>query len=408
MNAKPITEHEKSTWKQAGCLFLFGMVFFCVGVGVLIGTLLIPWLSSQAAQDWTEVPCTIVSSEVEIHRGDESTSYSVEAEFTYEIDQQTFTSDRYDFNAAKRSRKKCKEIVGQLPAGKKTVCFVDPDDPQSAVLNREFLMSWMTLLFGLIFSTVGAFVAIGLPIIANRPKKIKKAISSPSGLATAHGLHTADGNSTGLYEEDLEDQQWDVPQRLKPSTTKVGTLVGVIFFALFWNGIVTTIVWNGTAGFGWEFSSIFLLLFMVPFVLVGLLLIFAVVMSFLSLFNPVFEIAMSTGAITRGDTVDVAWEIKGNANRIRRLRIAAVGTESAQYQQGTSTYTDKSEFGLIPIADTIDAQEISFGSVPVTIPADAMHTFADQHNKVTWAIHLKAEITKFSDVFQRHDFRVKP
>lgn len=408
MNAKPITEHEKSTWKQAGCLFLFGMVFFCAGVGVLIFTLLIPWLSSRASQNWSEVPCKIVASRVEIHRGDESTSYSVEAKYTYEVDQQTFTSQRYDFNATKRSRRKCKEIVDQLPAGKETVCFVDPHDPQSAVLNREFLMSWMTLVFGLIFSTVGAFVAIGLPMFANRPNKIKKAISSSSGSATAHGLQSTDRISSGLYEEDLEDQQWDVPQRLKPSTTKVGTLAGIIFFALFWNGIVSVFLWNGIAGFDLGFFSIFMLLFMIPFVLVGLLLIFGVVISFLSLFNPVFEIAMSTGAITRGDTVDVAWEIKGNANRIRRLRIAAAGTESAQYQQGTSTYTDNSEFGMITIADTTDAQEISFGSVAVTIPADAMHTFADQHNKVTWAIHLRAEIAKFPDVFQKHNFRVKP
>ncbi len=70
----------------------------------------------------------------------------METEFTYEFNQQKFSSDQYDFNGTQRSRKECKAIVRSLPAGKETVCFVDPDDPENAVMNREFLTPWLELL----------------------------------------------------------------------------------------------------------------------------------------------------------------------------------------------------------------------------------------------------------------------
>ena len=85
----------------------------------------------------------------------------------------------------------------------------------------------------------------------------------------------------------------------------------MIGIALFWNGIVSIFLWQAIMEPKGGFFSIFMLLFMIPFVLIGVVLILGVARSFLSLFNPVIEIAMSTGAVERGNTVDVAWEIKG-------------------------------------------------------------------------------------------------
>lgn len=407
MNAKPISE-TKNPVGQTGCVVAIALIFFCAGMGMLIGFAILPWLNCRASSDWLEVPCTIVSSAVEVHRGDDSNSYSVEAEFAYEVNQQKFVSDQYDFNTTKRSRKKCKEIVRLLPAGKETVCYVDPDAPENAVLNREFLTPWLEMLMGLIFSVLGAVVAFGFSMSMGRRKKLTRTMSPQGGFEAVNSLKPIDSNSTGLFPEDLEDQKWDVPQRLKPKMTRVGTLTGMIFIALFWNGIVSVFVWQTFANFNLDFFSIFMLLFMIPFLIVGLLIILGVVKAFLGLFNPVFEIAMSTGAVARGSGVDVAWEIKGNPNRINRLRIVAVGTESAEYQQGTDTVTATSEFELLPIADTTETQEISFGNATVTIPNETMHTFADRHNKVEWAIQLRADVARFPDVFQTHTFRVKP
>ena len=178
--------------------------------------------------------------------------------------------------------------------------------------------------------------------------------------------------------------------------------------ALVWNGVLGFFIFDAFRDPVWGFSSIFFFLFMIPFVLIGLVLILGVAQSFLGLFNPVFEIAMSTGAITRGKGVDIAWEIKGNQKRIERLRIVAVGTETATYTRGTDTVTDTSHFGLVPIVETTETEEISFGSQTITIPTDAVHTFKDSNNEIFWAIQVRADIPLFPDVFQTHIFRVKP
>ena len=403
MNAKPISESSKSTLGQTGCVVAFGLVFFLAGMFMLVSSLVMPWLWSLWSSDWQQVPCQVISSAVQRHRGEDNDSFSVEISYTYAFDQQNFTSDLYEFNLVSPSQRKCEQIVALYPAGQQAVCFVDPDDPENAVLNRDFRMSWMMLIMGTIFSAVGAAVAIGVPLTMARRKVLKKTVDAPLG-----SRQSVDGDSTGLYPEDVKDQKWDVPQKLKPTSTRIGQLLGVIGVALFWNGIFGALLFSILPDIKVDVVSIFVVLFAIPFVLIGLLIILGVIRSFLSLFNPVFEIAMSTGAIGRGNSVDVAWEIKGNAKRIKRLRIAAVGTETANYMQGTSKVRTTSDFGIIQIQDSSKTEEITFGSQCVTIPLDAMHTFEDRNNQVTWAIHVKAEIRRFPDVFQKHIFRVKP
>lgn len=80
-----------------------------------------------------------------------------------------------------------------------------------------------------------------------RRKGRKKTVSDPDGFSAVGSLQSTDPKSTGLYEEDVEDQKWDVPQRLKPTLTRIGTLVGLTFVALFWNGIVSVFVWHAVA-----------------------------------------------------------------------------------------------------------------------------------------------------------------
>jgi len=261
-------------------------------------------------------------------------------------------------------------------------------------------MAWGNLIFGLIFSTIGAAIAFCLPFLVNRKNTKNKPIDD-SGLESVDGSALAgQGRSitSAIYPDDLEDQKWDGPQRLKPKSTKVGTLIGMTFFALFWNGIVSIFVSKALLGGQLDGFSIFLCLFLIPFALVGCLLIVGVFKAFLGLFNPVIEVALSSGAIARGSEVDVAWEVKGNAGRIHRLQIAVIGTETARYQQGTDTVTAQSEFGFVEIVDTTNMDEISFGSLAIVIPADTMHTFSDRNNNVTWAIRVNGEIKRWPNV----------
>ena len=420
MNAKPISEQTPPAIMQSGCIVLFGSIFVAVGVGLLIFGIVIPYLWCNASASWTQVPCKIISSDVQRHDGDDSVSYSVEIEYQYEFENGTYRSSRYDFNFAQNKTKKtCKRIVAGLPAGKRSVCFVDPKDPQSSVLDRDWEMEWMFLVMGIIFSAAGSAVVIAG--IFTGPKK-KSLVTRRAGLNRKTDRSHRDGHPKGLLSissddaddlapidpDDAEDKKWDTPQRLKPASTPLKNFIGMLFIAAFWNGILSIFVFSAWGDPLGGFSSIFIWLFLTPFALVGLAMLAGVVVTFLSLFSPVVEIAISSGTIGRGQTVDVAWEIRGNSNRISRLQIAAVGTETAKYQRGTDTITDNAHFDSIIVADITDPQRIAFGSAPITLHANTMHTFKDRHNEVEWAFRVKASLQMWPDVFKKYPFRVRP
>ena len=405
MNAKPISETASPGCWPIGFIVSFGSLFMLVGLAVIVTQIVMPWLSARASSDWKQTPCKILSSNIEEHHGDRTT-YSVDIEYEYSVANQTYRSSRYDFSTMSRSRKACREIIAKYPVGQQSTCYVDRDAPDGAVLARTALFAWPISVLGGIFIVVGALVAIGIPYGLKKKKEIKRPINANDGITDdVRGLtDAAKANSQQFYPEDLEDQKWDQPQRLKPASTKIGSLLFMVGIAVFWNGIV----WLLASGMLVDGFSIFFTLFLIPFVLIGLLIILGVIKAFLILFNPVVEIALSTGAIARGAEVDVAWEVKGNAGRIDRLQIAAVGTETAQYRQGTNTRTETSDFGFIPIVDSTESGGITFGSVLIKIPDSTMHTFSDTNNKVTWAIQVRGKIRRWPDVLQTHVFRVKP
>ena len=149
-------------------------------------------------------------------------------------------------------------------------------------------------------------------------------------------------------------------------------------------------------------------LFAIPFVLVGLFLIFGVIHSFVSLFNPSVSVALSSGAVSRGGDIDVAWEVSGGLRSIGCLRVSVVGTEWAQYQRGTRTTVDQSTFEVLPVISTDQSEEIRFGSGTVTIPADTMHTLDLSRNKIKWEVVVNGSISWWPDVNCKYPFRVTP
>ena len=128
----------------------------------------------------------------------------------------------------------------------------------------------------------------------------------------------------------------------------------------------------------------------------------------MAVFNPKVEIALNTGAVSPGESVDVAWEVKGNARRFRSLKIEVRGRQTAIYQRGTDTLTENETFELIPIMESGQTDEMAFGSTVVTIPEGTMHTFDAKNNKIKWLVVVKGDIPWWPDVKETFEFRVKP
>ena len=82
-------------------------------------------------------------------------------------------------------------------------------------------------------------------------------------------------------------------------------------------------------------------LFLIPFVLIGVALIFAVGYFFLALFNPRARLRITPGTPRLGSTLQVEWRFTGRSDVLQQVSLWLEGREEATYRRGTSTSTDR-------------------------------------------------------------------
>lgn len=368
---------------------LFFGAFTLVGV---LGTwflLIQPLTLLWQARSWDARDCEVLSSEVERHDSDDGYTYSVHIEYEYEVGGRTHTSDRYHFMEGSSSGYEGKaEVVERHPPGTVVTCWVDSGDPSQAVLDRSFSWVYLIGLFPLLFLVVG----VGGFYWWLGPKRSSKPFA-PSGL-----------------EAGFREAPEIGPKVLEPSVGPVGKVFGMLFLALFWNGIVSIFVviviqaWRDGGGF----ETGCLTLFLVPFVLIGLLLIVGVFSSILALANPRPRLVLDPPKPRLGDSATLRWEMTGAVRRIRRLEIRIEGKEEAQYRRGTNTYTDHHTFYAKTVYETEQAMNMRQGSVSVTIPGDQMHSFEASNNKIEWTLGVRGDIARWPDVSEDFPLEIRP
>ena len=408
MSNKPIST-KKPNASGKGCMVLFGSVFAIFGLVFFWTTSINPMLKSRASSTWPGTQCTVVVSKIDVDRDSDGTTYHPRIEFDYNFDGQNYHSETFDFTSLNRSKSRCREIVNAHPVGKRMGCFVNPDNPEEAVIDRTYDFSWLGILFPSIFVGVGTAIVLAAIFLINKsPKSISGSAKSPDGKASLVSSTTGTRTSSaGRHPADIEDENWDQPQKLKPAQTRLMKLCAAFGIAIFWNGIVSVILYGFIKDFGQGFDW-FAILFMVPFVLVGLALIGGVIYYLGALLNPTVELALSTGAVARGNDVDVAWQFGGRTSGIRTLKVTIEGEESATYRRGTDTITTRNVFCSIPVTETSSPEDIEFGSETITIPAETMHSFSADRNNIKWRIVINGAIPMWPDVNETFDFRVKP
>jgi hypothetical protein len=283
-------------------------------------------------------------------------------------------------------------IVDRYPPGAQVSCWVDPADPSSAVLSRGFSATYLIGLVPLLFLLVGLAVLVW----TFRSGRGRPAVSdvdpdSPFGVPLA-ALAAAGG-----------------PAELKPATTPVGMLLGLGFVALFWNGIVSVFVWQAVSLWRQGKPETFLNVFLIPFVGIGLLLLFAVARQFLVLFNPRLHLTLTPGVPATGETAFLQWRLGSAGRGVSRVRITLEGREEARYRRGTNSYTDRESFLTLPVVDTAQPVEIAAGgSANFAIPAAVMPTFRAEHNKIVWSLKVNCELPRWPDTEEEYEVVVQP
>ena len=421
----PISQRRNAT--PTGCLVLFGLVFFLIGSSAFFFTFLQPLWQIQLAKSWTPIICVINSSQVGSSRdSDGDTTYHVEVEYSFSFNGQTYYGNTYQFGPSSSGDATDKNaIVAKLPPRARTTCYVNPANPNQSVINPAMNSEIWFGLFTLIFVAVGLGTMIaGIRMrsaaqsahgeIGWHPKGVLAApvyqqnrqSVVPSTLPSSNDLQARSGVTpyADISEGSTAAPSYTGgPVTLKPRATRAATFGFLLFFSLFWNGIVSVFLvqlFNRPSGF-----EILMGLFLIPFVLVGLGMIGATIYHFLAMFGPKVTLIVSQAAVSLGGSLSINWQLSGRQN-VTNLHIFLEGREEATYRRGTDTYTDKSTFCVLDVTDTTSA--VTQGSGSVQIPANSMHSFEARNNKILWQLVIKGQVPIWPDIKEEYPIVVLP
>ncbi len=403
----PVRERAVSGVKIAALIFLPG-VFFLFGAGVLIPFFVRPALQVVEARFWTEVPCEILSSEVRSHPGDDGATYSIDALFRYELGGREYRANRYQFIGGSSGAYDGKaRIVEALPAGATTVCYVNPEDPFDAVIERGFTGDYLFGLVPLLFALIGmGGLAFGIKVL--RGARQDAAIASwpdlaVSGEAAAGGAYGGFGWASGGSA--IETPAGSIV--LEPSIGPMGRLGCATVGALFWNGFISIFVWQVVKSWRAGNPEWFVIIILAPFVLIGLLLLVSVPYSILALVNPRPRVQLSPGALKAGESAQIEWAFRGFGGRIRHLRIWLEATETTTRETGSSLSIESRALDTptIPVLDRGPDQPLADGAASFEVPADTPLS-SDGDVAIRWKLMLHGEIAFWPDVNETFEVRV--
>ena len=155
---------------RAGRWFLAILGIAIALVGVLFVWLLArSYMRAREMRSWPQVPCVILTSEVEERRHDENSpmEFSHKVLFGFEWQGEPMTGDHFTLRGQSWSSKReiAEERAAATPAGSSTTCLVNRANPALSVLKPDSLAPGYTIWFP------GLFVVGGLMITYRAAKK---------------------------------------------------------------------------------------------------------------------------------------------------------------------------------------------------------------------------------------------
>ncbi|MBB6428964.1 DUF3592 domain-containing protein [Algisphaera agarilytica] len=391
---------------------LFFSLFFFVGAGFGWFMFARPAIKLLDAQDWPSAPATVTSSDLESHSDSDGTTYKIKISFAYEYNGRRYTSDTYDFFSFMSSSgyRGKRDVVDDHPVGKQTTCYVNPKNPDVAVLHRGWSNNLWFGLIPLVFVLIGGGGMIAMLWGGSRGKSITQKATGTSRVGPRSEQEWLPAFARPDESDAVDGQIRSGKDTVTPTKSRWGGLLFVLLFMVIWDGVVAiALIKMLEDGVSANWGP---LLFMIPFVLVGIGCLIAAVYMVLSLSNPVVRMRFDPRVIPLGSPLRVDWSIDGRAERFDRLTLTVEGLERASYTRGTDTITDEHVFfeHTLYDAEALDRRDplAREGEAEMEFPANAMHSLDSDHNKIVWRIKVRGEIPRWPDVRDEYEFAVVP
>ena len=139
---------------RAPVAFMF-LSLCCIAVGVVVGYYFVwkPMGVASKAKNWPEVPCIIEINNLHIKKNDDKKKklkkpiYMIDIQYSYQVKGKEYKSTAYGFmDVPGTDRDYFARIVTLYLKGKKCTCFVNPDNPSQAVINRNYQKGFLTII----------------------------------------------------------------------------------------------------------------------------------------------------------------------------------------------------------------------------------------------------------------------
>lgn len=164
MTASPSARPPAPPAHWGGRLWMAGMGLSIAAAGAFFVWFL--WKNYAVAgrmDAWVETPCEILASTVDDSRIDQhfQTSFEFQVSYRYEWEGRPMVGDRAKSKPVVAGiRKKLEKWESRYPTGRRTVCFVNPERPDQAVLERDTKASIYSLWFPALFVVGGLGIAL--------------------------------------------------------------------------------------------------------------------------------------------------------------------------------------------------------------------------------------------------------
>jgi hypothetical protein len=188
------------------------------------------------------------------------------------------------------------------------------------------------------------------------------------------------------------------PYQLQQAGLAPGCQFGcAIILAVIWNSIVGVFVyqfldkWNRGVVVQWTEA-----LTLVPFVLIGLVLILGAIVAgvkwFIASLVGHVDVELSAHPLTPGSKLQMNVTQTGSLP-LAKVTVSLICTEKATYMAGTSKSTAEK---VIAQHQLVDPDQNPDGALPITVditvPTHAMHSFDAPNNEINWTIRVTGRV----------------
>lgn len=390
-SAKALSDQSPQASQSTFPLVIFFGIFTAIGLGFTCFVVVPGATRYLSSQTWIETPATVIWSRVESHSGSKGGStYSVDLFYRYKFQGREYHSNSYNLMSGSSSGRDSKQaIIDSHPPNSTLTCYVNPQKPWQAAVDRDLGAGILFGLIPLFFLGIGFGGMIWA--LKNRRADTARPIDPVS--------------SKAARPEPIPD----LPERiLNAGKTRWINLFAALFICAFWNGIVSIFV--GIAWSAWKKGNpeIFLMIFLIPFVLVGTVLFLNVPYRLLMVFLARFELRLNPGTLKTGGTATLTWKRIGGFGQPKSISLRLTGTEVATWQNGKSRSSATSFFHDEVLADLSLNSIAANRPVAIKLPESAVPTFKGDSNKIVWKLRMEVTLPGFPKITDDHEIDVRP